>query len=147
MTHALIDMTFQQHYNGRFIGILRWPQLDTLWQAVRAQPEGWYAYLVSADLPGDPLPAADLLRFVEEVDGLLRAEHVYDYCGIVYADNLQTPGMIKIFDPHNLGASCGSSGRVIPPRWLLSRIPPEPIHDEAPLPGSRKRWWQRIFGA
>ncbi len=143
---ALVDVSFQQHYRGRFRGVLRWHQLDALWQAVRERPRGWYAYLVSAELPESPLSEDDLLRFLSEVDHLLRQEHDYDYCGIVYADSLEQPEMIKIFDPNNLGASCGSSGRIIPPRWLLTRIPPEPIHDEAPLPGNRRRWWQRLFG-
>ena len=53
--------------------------------------------------------------------------------------------MIKIFDPNNLGAVCGSSGSVVPPRWLLTRIPPETIIDNAPTPANRKRWWQRLF--
>jgi len=53
--------------------------------------------------------------------------------------------MIKIFDPNNLGAVCGSSGTVVPPRWLLTRIPPATIVDEAITPLNRKRWWQRLF--
>jgi hypothetical protein len=143
---AMSNITFRQHYNGRFYGVLRWHQLDSLWDRVRGQPDGWYVYLVNSDVPAQPATQDSLLRFVREVDTLLRQEHDYDYCGIVYTDSLETPAMIKIFDPNNLGASCGSSGRVIPPRWLLSRIPPEPILDEMPLPGGRKRWWQQVFG-
>ncbi|MCP4696865.1 MAG: hypothetical protein GY862_08460 [Gammaproteobacteria bacterium] len=140
-----LSTLFRQRYNGRFSGILRWPQLDTLWAGVRKNPEGWYAYFVNEELPPAPLDATALDRFVNEVDALLRKDHDYDYCGIVYADALESPSMIKIFDPNNLGASCGSSGRVVPPRWLLSRIRPEPIVDEAPVPRGRIRWWKRIF--
>lgn len=136
---------FQQKYHGKVISALRWQQLDALWEAVKAQPEGWYAYFVSEELPQTTLSAAELARFIEEVDGLLRREHEYDYCGIVYADSFQEPSLIKIFDPHNLGSSCGSSGKIIPPRWLLSRLPPEHVEDEAPTPMGRKRWWQKIF--
>lgn len=139
------DSDFKQRYRGRFSGVLRWGQLDALWDAVRRNPEGWYAYLVNHEVPGQPLEAEALNRFIEEVDALLRHEHDHDYCGIVYVDCPQSPSMIKIFDPHHLGASCGASGQIIPPRWLLSRIPPESIYDAAPLPGSRRRWWSRIF--
>lgn len=146
-TTALTQVTFHEYYrNGRFHGILRWNQLDALWHTVSDKPEGWYAYLVNEDVPDKPLNETELRRFIAEVDRLLRTEHEHDYCGIVYADNPGDPLLIKIFDPNNLGASCGSSGKVIPPRWLLSRIKPEAIVDEAPLPASRRRWWQRVFG-
>ena len=146
MSTALLDVSFQEHYNGRFCGVLRWHQLDNLWQSVRHKPHGWYVYLVNGEIPAEPVTIETLDLFIQEVDSLLREEHDYDYCGIVYADSLDAPQMIKIFDPSNLGASCGSCGRVVPPRWLLSRIQPEPIFDEMPLPGVRKRWWKRIFG-
>jgi len=140
-----INLSFQQHYRGRFGSILRWHQLDELWDVVKAQPEGWYIYLIGDTLPTQHASAEELKNFITEVDTLLRQEHEERYCGIVYADNTTQPQMIKIFDPNNLGSSCGSSGKVIPPRWLLSRILPETIEDDAPMPMNRKRWWQRLF--
>jgi hypothetical protein len=137
---------FIQHYRGYFSGVLQWPQLDNLWTTLRQQPDGWYVYLVSHDLPDSPASAAELQRFIEEVDELLRREHEHDYCGIVYTDDWTAPQMVKIFDPHNLGASCGSAGHEIFPRWVLSRIPPAPLEDLMPIPASRKRWWQSVFG-
>ncbi|MDM8559052.1 hypothetical protein [Candidatus Parabeggiatoa sp. HSG14] len=137
--------SFQKHYKGRFINMLRWSQLDQLWDKVKAQPEDWYIYFVGETTPITPADAVALNHFIEEIDQLLHKEHQYDYCGIVYADNKEKPSMVKIFDPHNLGSSCGSSGIAIPPRWLLTRILPESIVDEAPIPNNRKRWWQRLF--
>lgn len=137
---------FAIHMNGRFRGILRWEELDALWATVRAVPEGWYASLTGEAVPQEPLDAGVLPRFIEELDGLLRREHDYDYCGIVYVDDPAEPTLIKIYDPHNLGSSCGCGGTRIPPRWVLSRMPPTPINDDAPLPGARRRWWQRLFG-
>jgi len=141
-----MENEFTTRMNGAFQGILHWPQLDDLWARVRAEPEGWYASLAGEAPPEAPMSAEVLLNFVTEVDTLLRREHDYDYCGIVYADDPAQPGLIKIFDPHNLGSSCGCSGAKIPPRWLLSRMKPERIEDDAPLPGSRRRWWQALFG-
>jgi len=141
-----MNSDFTLHMNGQFQGILHWPQLDDLWARVRAEPEGWYASLAGEAPPEAPLDAEALGKFVAEVDALLRREHEYDYCGIVYADDPARPSLIKIFDPHNLGSSCGCSGAKIPPRWVLSRMKPERIEDDAPLPGSRRRWWQALFG-
>ncbi|RKZ49899.1 MAG: hypothetical protein DRR16_07770 [Candidatus Parabeggiatoa sp. nov. 3] len=138
-------ISFQQHYKGRFINMLRWHQLDELWDKVKAQPNGWYIYFVGETLPTAPADAETLNQFIQEVNQLLHQEHNYSYCGIVYADDKETPSMIKIFDPNNLGAACGSSGTVIPPRWLLTRISPEAIMDDAPTPANRKRWWQKLF--
>jgi hypothetical protein len=138
---------FNNRINGQFWGILHWAQLDELWSRVRAEPDGWYASLIGEAAPESPLAAEALHHFVAEVDALLRREHEYDYCGIVYADDLAQPAFIKIYDPHNLGSSCGCSGAKIPPRWVLSRIQPARIEDDAPLPGSRRRWWERLFSA
>ena len=135
----------QRYYQGSFTNMLRWHQLEKLWEHVKSAPQGWYVYWVGKEVPTLPVAVEELHKFIEEIDKLLRHEHHYDYCGIVYVDDPEIPGMIKIFDPHHLGASCGSCGQVIPPGWLLSRIPPEPIIDEVILPENRKRWWQRLF--
>lgn len=137
--------SFQQHYKGRFINMLRWHQLDELWENVKAQANGWYIYFVGETIPSTPVETTVLNQFIQEVDKLLRTDHDYDYCGIVYVDDKETPLMIKIFDPNNLGAVCGTSGSVVPPRWLLTRIPPESIVDEAPTSVNHKYWWQRLF--
>ncbi len=138
-------MNFQQHYKGRFINMLRWPQLDYLWDKVKAQPNGWYIYFVGQTVPTAPVQTLELKLFIREIDKLLRKEHDYDYCGIVYTDDRETPSMVKIFDPNNLGAVCGGSGSVVLPRWLLTRIPPETIVDDGPTPANRKRWWHHLF--
>ncbi len=136
---------FTARMQGVFWGVLGWHDLDALWARVRAQPEGWYASLVGETPPDAPLAPDALARFVDEVDALLRREHEYDYCGIVYTDDLESPSFVKIYDPNNLGSSCGCSTVKIPPRWVLSRIPPERVEDTAPMPNGRRRWWQRLF--
>jgi len=136
---------FAARMNGGFAGIVSWRQLDDLWSRVLAQPEGWYASLAGADAPATPLTAEALRGFVAELDALLRREHAYDYCGIVYADDPMRPGFIKIYDPHDLGSSCGASGTTILPRWVLSRVVPTRIGNGRPLTGSRRRWWQALF--
>ncbi len=142
-----MDSEFRKMYRGYFRGVLRWHQLDALWDAVEHTPEGWYVYFVNQPLPEEPVAAYELQQFLREIDNLLRTEHDYDYCGIVYADSLESPCMVKIFDPGHLGASCGSSGQIIPPRWILSRMKPELIEDSAPIPANRTRWWQKIFSS
>jgi len=137
---------FARRYNGYLHGILRWPDLAALWERIRAAPEQWYVVQVGEPLPLDPVPPEKLKHLVAELDALLRRDHEEDYCGIVYVDDPEQPALVKIFDPHHLGSSCGSSGQVVPPRWVLSRFPPEPIFAQ-PLPSAaRRRWWQTLFG-
>ncbi|MDJ0738895.1 MAG: hypothetical protein QNJ91_04220 [Gammaproteobacteria bacterium] len=133
-------------YRGAFTSALRWPQLDALWQRLRAAPDGWFVYAVGEAPPSTPASAADLRRFIDEIDGLLRREHAEDYCGIVYADSLAEPAMVKIYDPHNLGVSCGYSDNPPLPGWVLSRLPPVDL-EAARQPAGRRRWWQRLFAA
>lgn len=141
-----MSQDFSNRMNGTFHGMLQWTDLDALWARVRAEPEGWYISLVGIEPSQQTVTAEALDTFLGEVDSLLRRDHEYHYCGIVYADDPERPALIKIYDPNNLGSSCGSGGVRIPPRWVLSRMPPTLIADEAPLPNSRLRWWQKLFG-
>ncbi|MCB1757027.1 MAG: hypothetical protein KDJ38_16000 [Gammaproteobacteria bacterium] len=139
---------FLQKFQGRFESILRWPMLDELWAVLRDNPQRrWFVYAVGEAVPVEPLEHADLLRFIGELDELLRKDHAEDYCGVVYVDDRRNPSLIKVFDPNNLGASCGSSGQTILPGWVISELPPCDLPDAFPQTGSRKRWWQKIFGA
>ena len=134
-------------FKGGFINLLRWPQLDQLWQTLQSQTDkNWYVYAVGEQPPEQPCNQEQLVHFIQEIDQLLHAEHQEDYCGIVYVDNRDDPTFIKIYDPNNLGAVCGSTGAPPPlPGWILSLMPPINLQDALPPPGNRRRWWQRIF--
>lgn len=139
---------FTARLDGRFHGVLAWRQLDDLWDRLRATPEGWYVSMsgTTSEGPVQPASADEFGRFIDEVDALLRKEHREDYCGIVYVDDPGQPGFVKIYDPNNLGSSCGTQPGRVQPRWVLSRIPPDPVEERAPLPGNRLRWWSNLFG-
>ncbi len=146
--HDLDDSepAYLQAFRGSFTAALRWHQLDTLWERVRARSgDGWYLYAVGEEPPAKPADAARVETFVTEIDKLLRKEHQEDYCGIVYADDLQAPGFIKIYDPNNLGVSCGYSEDPPLPGWVMSRIPPIDLPATQPPARSRRRWWQQLF--
>lgn len=139
---------FLTAFRGSFINMLRWPQLDQLWQTLRSNPDQhWYVYAVGEPPPQRPASHQELDRFLTEIDALLRQEHDEDYCGIVYADDREAPQFIKIYDPNNLGSVCGSSGAPPPlPGWVLSTLAPVDLETAMPLPGNRRRWWRRLFG-
>lgn len=137
---------FYTAFKGTFSGVLRWEQLDSLWERLRADADnGWYLYAVGEPPPVETAGSEALLRFIDEVDALLRREHQEDYCGIVYVDDMQAPRFVKIFDPNNLGVSCGYSDNPPLPGWILSRLPPADLQAPMPQPGNRRRWWQRLF--
>lgn len=137
---------FFQAFRGSFSGILRWPQLDELWATLRASDmSGWYIYAIGEAPPDSTVNEQQLQHFITEIDHLLRKDHQQDYCGIVYADNRQAPEFIKIYDPNNLGVSCGYSDNPPLPGWILSRIKPTDLPAALPAPGNRKRWWQKLF--
>jgi len=142
------DNEFITAYRGSFISMLRWPQLDALWATVRTKTDPpWYIYAVGEQPPEEPATSDQVALFVTQLDELLHREHDEDYCGIVYADDREEPHFVKIYDPNNLGSVCGSSGAPPPfPGWILSRIQPVDLNVAIPLPGNRRRWWQRLFG-
>jgi hypothetical protein len=139
---------FLSAFKGNFKNMLRWEQLDALWDAVRHRADGpWYVYAVGEAVPIEPVDDARLHTFLTEIDALLRSEHEEDYCGIVYADDPAVPSFIKIYDPNNLGSVCGSGSQPPPlPGWILCTMPPDDLSVAFAPPGNRRRWWQRLFG-
>lgn len=146
-TATQLNHSFMEQYQGRLIGILRWQQLDDLWQAIQSgKTDNWYVYHIGEAPPLTPCNPEQLHKFVEELDKLLRQEHHEDYCGIVYADDRTSPSFVKIYDPNNLGHVCGSSGAPPPlPGWIISKIQPVDLEVAMQPPGNRRRWWQKIF--
>lgn len=145
-----IETSIQQSYldafRGRFTSLMRWHQLDDFWESFKLQADdGWYIYHVGDSPPDSPVAKNKLLQFIDEIDSLLHQEHDEDYCGIVYTDDKESPSYIKIFDPNNLGVSCGYSEKPPLPGWILSRIPPIELEEALYPVASRRRWWQRIF--
>ncbi len=137
---------FLAAYRGYLSNILKWEQLDTLWETVLGQAgKGWYVYAVGEPLPSQPVSAEQLATFIQEADKLLHSEHEEDYCGIVYVDDRETPSLVKIYDPNHLGSSCGPGFGEVLPGWVLSTMPPVELEAATPQANNRRRWWQRLF--
>ncbi len=142
MQHA----DFYQAFRGHFSSLLNWEDLDAFWKTVRTRAaDGWYVYAIGMPLPQQPASTAEVERFIERVNHLLHDDHREDYCGIVYADDKDNPGFIKIFDPGHLGVSCGFSQNPPLPGWIMCRIPPQLLEDSRVLPAKRQRWWQELW--
>jgi hypothetical protein len=136
---------FQRLYTGRVWSVMAWDQLTEFWKRIDPAA-GWYL-LAAGDIPeSTPADAVAVASFIEQIDVLLRDDHRESYCGIVYADDLENPRLIKIYDPNNLGSSCGSSKNPPGPGWIMSREVPDKMPSWHPVPENRRRWWQRLRG-
>ena len=131
---------FDRYYDGLLYSVMRWDQLTAFWDRLDAA--------VGQPLPQQPADAGQVRRFMRELDELLRREHHEDYCAIVYADDLDAPNFVKIYDPNHLGSSCGSSATKssVLPGWLMSKTPPRELEVRGVVTGQRKRWWQSFLG-
>jgi hypothetical protein len=139
---------FATAFRGRFRNVLSWEQLDQLWEVVRRDAgNGWHIYATGETPPSEPASGEMLRSFLYEIDLLLHKEHHEDYCGIVYADSFEFPRFVKIYDPGNLGVSCGFSDHPPLPGWILSKLPPSELNAAAFSPANRRRWWKRLLGA
>jgi hypothetical protein len=145
-----MDMSIEEVYlaafKGNFTSTMRWHDLDAFWDVLkRYADDNWYIYAVGETPPDSMVAKANLLNFIEKIDELLHKDHDEDYCGIVYVDNKEAPAFIKIFDPNNLGVSCGFSDNPPLPGWILSRIQPVELESALNPPKVRQRWWQQLF--
>lgn len=133
---------YMQAFKGYFRGIKSWDELTDFWTVLRQNNQGqWYVYATDERPPTNPLTTADLEQFIQLADQQLRDKHEEDYCGIVYADNVDKPCFIKIYDPNNLGVVCGFSDNPPLPKWVLSQIKPIDI-EAATTPPSR---WKKLL--
>lgn len=133
---------YMQTFKGYFRGIKGWDDLTLFWDKLRQHNQGqWYVYDTYRQPPAEPMSAAELEHFIQLADKELRDNHEEDYCGIVYADSLDTPTFIKIYDPNNLGVVCGFSDNPPLPKWVLSQIKPVDI-EAATAPPSR---WKKLL--
>ena len=140
------ESAFINAYLGRFSNMLRWPDFHQLMQTLQACNDGnWYLYAVGEPPPSEPSTQTENEKFLLEIEKLIEKDHSEDYCGIVYVDERQNPGFVKFYDPNNLGASCGSSGKHVFPGWIMSRLLPEDLQLAFPLPANRRRWWRNLF--
>lgn len=146
MSLASPDDGFLARFRGSFTGLLTWEQLDAFWDTVRRKAgAGWYIYAIGEAAPRHPRGEAEVRRFIDRVNALLREDHRESYCGIVYADSKTDPSFVKIFDPNYLGASCGSSRHPPLPGWVMSLVPPVALESRRPLPEKRRRWWRGLW--
>ena len=137
---------FAEKFRGLFYGVLKWEDLDQFWSKLKTQlDDNWFIYAVGHEVPVETKAADSVLKFIDEIDMLLRQEHTEDYCSIVYVDDTENPSFIKIFDPNNLGVSCGFSDNPPLPGWIMSKIKPCDLNVAFPPPKSRQRWWNKIF--
>lgn len=145
-TKEYSDPYVKRFKEGRFESLMRWEQLEQFWNTLRPQiDDSWYIYAVGEPAPVNPNNKQETLNFIEEIDQLLQKEHDESYCGIVYADNHESPNFIKIFDPNNLGVSCGFSDNPPLPGWIMSKMKPVDLEDAFRPANNRRRWWQKIF--
>ncbi|MCF8178413.1 MAG: hypothetical protein K9J74_07885 [Sulfuritalea sp.] len=136
---------FERLYTGRLWSVMGWDQLTAFWQCINPAA-GWYLQAGGTSPVPTFADAATVSAFIERIDILLRSDHHESYCGIVYADDLENPRLIKIFDPNNLGSSCGSSKSPTPPGWVMSRVAPDGVLAARPAPENRRRWWRSLLG-
>ena len=135
---------FRGKLDGLLYSLLSWDQLSAFWLRIDASA-GWYLYAVGQPVPESVANAGQVADFVNRIDTLLRQEHEEKYCGIVYADDVEKPTFIVIYDPHNLGVSCGSSKTRVLPGWIMSQVPPESL-EVTVVPNNRKKWWEGFLG-
>ncbi len=140
------DTAYLRAYKGLLKGVMRWHDLDAVWaQLKRLSDGGWYVYAVGDAPPAAPATQDQFERFLAEIRQLLLEEHKEDYCGIVYADDHEEPGFVKIYDPNNLGMVCGSSKFPPLPGWTLSRVAPDDLIQAFSRTGKRRSWLRRFF--
>ncbi len=140
----LPDTPFWNAYQGRFSGLLQWKDVDALWQDLPETGGKWYVFDTSENVPAEPANPAAFQATLHAAELLVNSRRDRSHSGAIYIDNRENPQLVKIFDPVNMGTSCSCSTEPIYPRYILSRIKPDPIPTPAPPP--QKGFLARLRG-
>ena len=125
----LPDTAFWRAWQGRFQGVLGWEAFDALLELLAGSDGDWFVWDMHARTPEMPGPLAPALDAVRALNAPVRDR---SWCGTLYVDDCAAPGFVKAFDPYRMGATCGSSGERTFPRFVLSRLRPDPLPEAAP---------------
>ena len=135
---------FLHSFTGKMSGVMRWQQLDSIWANLDAS-DGWYLYEIGAPLPRTVVDTSQLKNAIRTMDRFLHEQHDSNYCGVVYTDDLASPALLKIYHPRKMGASCGSSGSTILPKWTLSRHTPVDLLEWQLKKDRKPAWWKHML--
>ncbi len=138
------DTAFWRAYLGPAKGLLRWEEVAALWDYLRASGD-WFVFDPEGDAPESPLEGAALAKEVAALETLVNSGHDRHCSGAIYVDDKAAPTFIKVFDPRNMGSSCGWGGAPILPYRIISRIQPDPL-PPAPEP-AKAGFFARLTGA
>lgn len=139
----LPDTPFWRAYGGRFAGVPSWSGFDAFWARFEAAGGDWYVFDPSGDAPD--APSADVAGALTEARACVEQMRSRSFCGAVFADDLEAPTFVKVFDPYKMGGVCGGSGDRVLPRWIFSRIAPDalPLLPDVP---EKKGFFARLVG-
>ncbi|HHS94340.1 MAG TPA: hypothetical protein ENK63_03235 [Rhodobacterales bacterium] len=128
----LPDTAFWRAYQAPAKGLLRWDEADALLVLLAGAGGGWYVFDLHAAPP--TTPSDDITATLEAVREMYAPVRDRSYCGTIYVDDPEAPTLVKFFDPYQMGATCGSSGERTLPRYVFSRIKPDPLPEPEPEP-------------
>jgi len=120
------DTAYWRRYQARSTGLLHWPAVDALWPRLAASTGPWYVYDLQSLPPATPLTAAGFAAFLPIAEALVNTRRDRSHSGAIYIDTPANPAFVKIFDPANMGTSCGGDHDLILPRYILSHHLPDP---------------------
>jgi len=121
----LPDTAFWRAYGGKFSGTLTWEQFDALFARLDAAGGNWFVFDPAGDAPD--CHTTDFTAALNEARDCVEQVRGRSYCGAVFADDFEAPGFVKVFDPYKMGGVCGGSGERVLPRWIFSRLAPDPL--------------------
>ena len=124
----LPDTPYWTAFQGKLHGFPMWPMLDRFWPVLSESGGAWYIHDFDSDtVPDHPASGDDVAALLADVLEMYAPARSRSFCGVVFVDDTTNPTFVKLFDPWKMGASCGSSGERTLPRFVLSRIKPEPL--------------------
>ena len=110
---------------GNLYGLLDWADFDRVCKQIcDATDQGWFIYEIDKPLPDRASTNIETTEFVESLNSSVHAEYSREHCGIAFVDSIDSPTILKVFNPGLLKSICNVYGSSPVHGWVISRIKP-----------------------
>ena len=96
---------------GNLYGLLSWVDFDWVCKYIsNANDHSWFIHKIDKSLPDRAASNVEKTKFVEYLNSYVHTEYSREHCGIAFVDSIESPSILKIFNPKLLKSICNVYG-------------------------------------
>jgi len=110
---------------GNLYGLLSWEEFDRVCKYIgNTKDNNWFIYEIDNPLPDNASTNIEIKEFIEFLSSYVHTKYSREHCGIAFVDSIDSPTILKVFNPKLLKSICNIYGSSPIHGWVISRKRP-----------------------